>query len=100
MGPTKNEKGDFPGGPVAESLIATARDPASIHGPGRFHVPQGTKPVRTQLLKPTRPRACVHKEATLSGKPAHRKGRVAPIIHSKRKPRYSNRYLAQPKINR
>ena len=36
-----NYSWDFPGGPMAENLLASAGDTGSIPGPGRSHRPQG-----------------------------------------------------------
>ena len=36
---------DFPGGQVVKNLLVHAADMGSIPGLGRFHLPQGNKPV-------------------------------------------------------
>ena len=41
----KNDQKDFPGGPVGNNLPANAGDMDLIPGPGRFYLPQGTKPM-------------------------------------------------------
>ena len=37
----KDEKVNFPGGPVVKNLPCNAGDTGLIPGPGGFHIPQG-----------------------------------------------------------
>ena len=41
---------DFSGGPLVKNLLANAGDTASIHGPGRPHMPWGNYAHVPQLL--------------------------------------------------
>ena len=55
---------DFPGDQVVKNLLANAGDMGSTPGLGRFHLPQGNKPV-SQLLSPLTLSQCsITKEAT------------------------------------
>ena len=51
---------DSPSGPVVKNLPADAGDAGSIPGPGRLHMPGGSKPRAPQLLKPVHPEPTGH----------------------------------------
>ena len=44
QGERKTQVMGFPGGPEVKNLPAKAGDTGSIPGPGRSHIPRGTKP--------------------------------------------------------
>ena len=49
---------DFPGGPVVESLPASAGDIGTVTGPGGFHIPWGNWACALQQEKPLQWEAC------------------------------------------
>ena len=89
---------DFPGGPVVESLPASAGDMGSIPGLGGSHMLQNnwahmpqllslhSRVSEPQLLKPHKPRACIPQEKPLQWEAHAPWHRVASAHHRWRRP--------------
>ena len=58
----KRKNRDSASGPVVKNLPANAGDTGYIPGPGRLHMPGGSKPRAPQLLKPMYPEPTDHNE--------------------------------------
>ena len=88
-----------PGGPVVRNPPCKAEDIGSIPGLGRSHMPWATKPMCHKCPSAQSP-CSTAREACL---PQQRVALIAiktSPCRNQRKPRYSNKYPEQPKINK
>ena len=91
---------DLPGGPVVKNLLAKAGDLGWLPGPGRLHIPWGSKGREPQLLKPVclEPVLCKRRSHALGSLRAV--AREQPPLGTTEKASAQPRRRAQPQIKR